>query len=633
MQRLHWFATVAAVGLIGVTAGVLSSGPLTAQEAPESILPPGFDDPAPAPTPTPAPVPTPTAVAPPSTPGAPAPSVSPGTTLPGTAPIPGALPPVPQASSEDLARLPTVEELESMTTDELDDLLGLKPRFDIPPAARRSLAQVGVLAPAEGGMPTGSLARQPASLVRAALAGTKGPVVSRWGHILLRRALASRLAAPEGMNPVEFAALRAGVLNNIGEYAVARSIAQDVDTGNWSDALTKEALTAYIASADFVGACPAVRLQGSGNDGAQWTMMRAICNAYAGEGALAGSQLNRALSDEIAPAIDILLAQRYAGAAGRGRRAVEIEWEGVEELNPWRFALANAVGEAIPEALLEDMPGYYERTGAIAPMVPLEQRAMYSFRAAREGILSARAMVDLYSQIYADNSIMGEASSQAGRLRNAYIAPDPAARVAAMRALWGTLDGDQEEPEYGAAVLTAYAAARIMPSEGLSRYSDELVVSMLAAGLDRDAASWAGVIEQGSVAWALIAVGRAQSSGVGAEGVDAFIDNDDSEEYRRSAFLVAGLAGLGRISQGQSGEFAGRLDFDLSRQTRWTRMISRAADVGNPTLVALLAGLGMQGVNWSQMTPLHLYHITSALRRVGLEAEARMIAAEAVARG
>jgi hypothetical protein len=46
----------------------------------------------------------------------------------------------------------------------------------------------------------------------------------------------------------------------------------------------------------------------------------------------------------------------------------------------------------------------------------------------------------------------------------------------------------------------------------------------------------------------------------------------------------------------------------------------------------LLAGLGMQGQSWQQMTPLHLYHITSALRRVGLEAEARMIAAEAVAR-
>ena len=49
-------------------------------------------------------------------------------------------------------------------------------------------------------------------------------------------------------------------------------------------------------------------------------------------------------------------------------------------------------------------------------------------------------------------------------------------------------------------------------------------------------------------------------------------------------------------------------------------------------LVALLAGLGMQGDSWSKMTPLYLYHIVSALRQVGFEAEARMIAAEAVAR-
>jgi hypothetical protein len=41
----------------------------------------------------------------------------------------------------------------------------------------------------------------------------------------------------------------------------------------------------------------------------------------------------------------------------------------------------------------------------------------------------------------------------------------------------------------------------------------------------------------------------------------------------------------------------------------------------------------MQGTSWTQMTPLHLYHITAALTRVGLGAEARMIAAEAVARG
>ena len=46
----------------------------------------------------------------------------------------------------------------------------------------------------------------------------------------------------------------------------------------------------------------------------------------------------------------------------------------------------------------------------------------------------------------------------------------------------------------------------------------------------------------------------------------------------------------------------------------------------------MLAGLGMQGASWDRMTARHLYHIVSALRRVGLNAEARMIAAEAVAR-
>ena len=58
-----------------------------------------------------------------------------------------------------------------------------------------------------------------------------------------------------------------------------------------------------------------------------------------------------------------------------------------------------------------------------------------------------------------------------------------------------------------------------------------------------------------------------------------------------------------------------------------------AAELGNPTLVALLAGLGMQGDGWDKMTARHLFHIVRSLRQAGLENEARMIAAEAVARG
>jgi hypothetical protein len=54
------------------------------------------------------------------------------------------------------------------------------------------------------------------------------------------------------------------------------------------------------------------------------------------------------------------------------------------------------------------------------------------------------------------------------------------------------------------------------------------------------------------------------------------------------------------------------------RAIRWTGTIDGAANVNNATLVALLAGLGMQGDSWAKMTPRYLYHIISALNRVGL---------------
>ncbi|MCK0128596.1 hypothetical protein [Erythrobacter sp. F6033] len=628
MRRNYWLASAGALGVLGATGGILATSLATAQDAPESLLPPGFDDPAPAPTPTPPPTALPTAApapgsAPPVTPGNPA--------VPAPAAAPGGLPPVPTLSGDELSGLPSLEELEALTPDELDDRLGLKPKFDIPPAARRSLSQVGLLTPEEGGLATASLGKQPASLVRAILAGTKKPMVSRWGHILVRRALASRLAAPDGMNPVEFADLRAGVLNRMGEFAVARAIAQDVDTGNWDTALTSQALTSYVALTDFNGACPAVRLQGGVREDPQWVMMQAICNAYAGEGALAASQLDRGIENEIAPEIDLLLAQRYAGAAGRGRRAVEIEWDAVEDLTPWRFALANAVGEEVPQGLLNaamDGPnaGYFARSAAAAPMLPLAMREPWVQTAAQDGILSANAMVDFYSQVYADNAIGGEAGTIARSLRDAYVAARTNDRIAAMQSVWG------EERSYAGLITTAYAAARISPAEDLAGYSGALISSMLSAGLDRDAAAWRGMMADGSMGWALLAVGTAGAGSADLEALDTFADNDESADGLASAFLVAGLAGLDRLSGAERESMEGALGIDLSRTTRWTRTIERAAEVQNRTLVAMLAGLGMQGESWSQMTPLHLYHITSALRRVGLEAEARMIAAEAVSR-
>lgn len=613
MNRKTWICA-------GVAAIALSASFVAAQDAPESLLPPGFDDPEPRPTPAPTAPAAPTAPVPgqPQEPGAPT-----------VQPLPGAGDPLRELSQFDFSTIPTLEELEEMSPDELDDLLGLSPSYDIPPAARRAMTRVGVISSQEGGFPSASLARQPAALVQAALRGLERPVVSRWGHVLLRRALASRLQAPEGMSPVEFAALRVQALNNMGEYHAARSLLQDIDTGNWNMALVDAGLEAYIATADLIGTCPVVRLVGSEREDPQWRMLGAICNSYAGEGVLGGRQLDRALRDEIAPGIDVLLSQRLAGAAGRGRKAVDVEWEGVDEINPWRFAIANAVGEEIPESLRANVEPYYERVWAVTPTLSLQQRAIGADRAAREGIFSSQAAIDLYSQIYANENITGEAADRATLLREAYVANTASERVSAMQSVWG----NEDSPDYGRLVLTAYAAARIPASPDLAEHAPALIASMLTAGLDRDAAAWSEAVAQGSDAWALIAVGR---NAVGRieprEAIDSFIDEDNSADYRRSQFLLAGLAGLERVVPSDLSDFTSRTEADLTRQSRWSRAITRAADVNNAALVALLAGLGMQGEGWDRMTPRHLYFIVSSLRRVGLEAEARMIAVEAIAR-
>lgn len=607
--------------LAGASLALTSAWAL-AQDAPESLLPPGFDEPAPRPAPAPQ--------QPRSAPAQGAPAVS----APVVQPLPGTADPGDSAVAPALAfaKLPTIEELEKMSPDELEEVLGLKPTFDIPPAARRSMERIGVIGEGEGGMAATSLSAQDAGLVRAALAGNRGRLVSRWGHILLRRALASRLDAPRGMNPADFAALRASLLLRMGEAEAARALVQDIDTGNYSPLLTEAAFDAYVATADFTGVCPAIATQGDTRRDPQWEAAKAICNAFRGDSSSALSELDRALSRGTMPKIDLLLAQRYAGAAGKSRRAVTIEWDEVPDMTPWRYGLAIAVGLEPPARLRQAASTRYASIAATAPMLGLTTRADAADRVAATGVLSSTAMVDLYSQIYAAEDVTGDWATRAELLRDAYVARGPEARLEAMQQLWDGATGPQQR--YSRQVVTAYAAARLPASAELEDAAPDIIASMLTAGLDRNALRWASVADVGSEAWGLLALAaQSRNSPVEADALDSFVDNDDSANYRKSGFLVAGLAGLGRIAPETQARFAERLGYDFSGKSRWMTLIDRAADADNATLVALLAGVGMQGESWEKMTPRFLYHIVAALRKVGLEGEARMIAAEAVARG
>ena len=610
MKRLVLLTAGAALALTSVWA--------IAQDSPESLLPPGFEKPKAKPAATPGSGSGPVVQ--------PIPGESNGSSS-GPAKAPSAPRTLPNGQ-----RIPTLKELEAMTPDQLDELLGLKPKFDMPAAARRSLKRVGVLDESEGGFPAGSLGRQNPQLVQALLEGNKGRLVSRWGHILLRRALVSRMDAPAGMNPADFAGWRAGVLVRMGEGDLARALVQDVDAGNYTPPLTNAAIEAYAFTADITGICPVVIVQGGLRKDADWRVLRAICSSFQGDGAAGMAQLDRLGEEKAWPKVDLLLAQKYAGAVGKSRRAVKIEWDGVSGMTPWRYALSIAVGIEPPADLMKGAARRYALSAATAPMLGLESRANGADKAAAAGILSSAAMVDLYSQIYAQGDIKGDWANAAETLRNAYVGASPAEKMAAMRTLWD--GGADAESRYSRQVLTAYAAARMPVSGDFSGDVDDLIGAMLSAGLDQNALKWADQVNVGSVAWGMLALAAPQrAQPVDGGALNSFYSNDPSDEYRKSQFLLAGLAGLGHLDGDTAKSFADKLEIDLGRTTNWTRLIQQAADVNNRELVVLLAGIGMQGDSWARMTPLHLYHIVSALNRVGLSAEARMIAAEAIARG
>ena len=263
-------------------------------------------------------------------------------------------------------------------------------------------------------------------------------------------------------------------------------------------------------------------------------------------------------------------------------------------------------------------------------MASLAARVQAADVAAAMGVMSSADMVDLYGATFDDPGTEEALRDRTALLRTAYVASDVEDRVRAMRSLWNR--SENAFVRYSAHILTAHAAARVAPSEDLADYADDLIISMISAGFDTSAARWRQVTPQGSLGWAVLSVGLPARTQLSASDVSEFFDNDQSTEARKSAFLVAGLAGLGRLSAADRDSLADDLGIRFGGESRWSRAIRDAASAGNDGLVTLLVGMGMQGNDWSAMTPRQLYHVVAALRTVGRQAEARMIAAEAVSR-
>jgi len=592
--------------LLAGAAALLGAIPASSQEreAPESLLPPGFGDPE--------------ALPPPENKAQPAPRPAPGTPAPAPRSAPGA----------PGAPLPGLVESDQ----ELEELERPRPTnyFSIPEGEARPVDRVGRLGPGRFGLAPDAFGRASGPYLGTLMQRLDAPLPSRWASILLRRALLSRLDSPRGLHPVDWVAARADLLLRMGEADAARMLVQSVDRENYTPRMIGAAARTALATADPAGLCPLVGPAGS--DRAVWALAEAMCAALEGEPARASSLVDEARRRGGVGGVDFLLAEKIVGAGASARRAANIEWQSVDRLSAWRFGLAGAAGAEIPDRLVASAPLAIRAWFARAPMIPLERRLGAASVAASLGVFSSASLVELHS-LMLDRTDPGEAGGTvAARLRAAWADPDPAERLEAMRGLWREPEAPHER--HARLILTAGAAARIAPSADHAADAADLIASMLTAGLDRQAAAWSEVAEGGGDqrAWALLALAAPRPAvDLRAERIESYLADDDSRDRRRSRRLVAALAGLGRIGGDDASRLGRRVGLDLAGGA-WARAIDRAARDREPGTVVLLAGIGMQTSDWSGVPAAHLYRILRALRAVGLDFEARMIAAEAIAR-
>jgi hypothetical protein len=509
----------------------------------------------------------------------------------------------------------------------------VQPPVEYPGWARRDPWVVGSLDPAAHGLGDVPWGDTSGAFLTTLMRRMDTPIASRWAHIALRDALLAKARAPRDVNPIDWTAERSWLLLRMGEADAARMLVDGVDTDRFTPKMVQVAVQTALANADAAALCP---LEGGIRkyDPAIRQFVQAICASLAGDPDTASAQIDSARRFGRIGGIDLALAQKVVGAGGSGRAAT-IDWGPVDNLTAWRFGLSVATGMVPPDRLVNAASPQLRAFEARAPLLSPQQRLDSALIAAGMGVFSSQSLVDLYSAIYDATDPSDLPSTDAWQLRQAFVGKDEPTRLDAIRHLVAI--GKQGFQKEAARALVARAATLVSPDAKLAKDAPDLISAMLAAGYDRAASRWIAAVngmddEDGDRCWAMLALAGPDIADVGTSRVNSFIRRDKSPNKVRSAFLVAGLAGLGRISIDTANSLNRRYGLGLGASTSWTRVIDASAARGQAGTVLVLTGTGFQTPNWDRVPASHLFHAITALKRTGQDFTARMIAAEALSR-
>ena len=595
MRAIKRLSVAGVVAAAGISAAVL------AQDNPQSILPPGFNE-----------------------------QLPPAATNTTSAPATAQPSPSPRGETSAVA----VSSLSELSPEEQElALIEPVPQIELPAGSERDPRLAGPIPAGDAGFDETMWGGSSGKFLSRLMRSNDTPLASRWGHILLRNALLTAAPAPPDVHPADWAAERAWLLLRMGEADGARMLISGVDVADFSPKMFQVAAQSALANADPSALCPL-------RDGLEkierqiLPLVRAMCASLSGSNEVAAADIDTARRRGSFQAIDLALADKVVGAGADTSRSATIEWDPVDRLNIWRFGLATATGAVPPERLMGQVSPRVLAWQARSPIIAPEAKLAAARVATGLGVFSSQALIDLYSLIYdaTDSSDLGQ--TDAWQLRLAMVGRDQDERAGAIRKLLESANTPLEREATRAAL--ARAASRIQPDSELQDIAPDLIAAMLAGGFDREAVKWASAVEdmdeeQRDRCWALLALGAPEFR-FGGGDLAGFIGNDESPARQRSALLVAGLAGIGRISASEAGRLNRRYGFGLGRSNEWTRTIDGASSRGQTGTIAVLAATGLQADDFNSVPALHIYHLVTALNRNGQQFAARMIAAEALAR-
>jgi hypothetical protein len=503
---------------------------------------------------------------------------------------------------------------------------------------------IGLLATSEGGfgldMWQGSSRAVVATLVSRLPMGTSSRVMQD----LSRRLLLSEARVPLGEDDaIDLLWRRVERLAAGGQIDAISELLRIAPADAVEARLARIEVDALYLSGDYAGACARADGMVGGSDDPYWLKAVAFCRALRGEEAKA--MLAVGLLHEFGAAGDPSFYRLFSILTGGQAEPIE----SLPEPTALHLAMMRAANLGIPPDALEGAPPAILRGIATAPSTPGPVRVTAATRAEAVGVLDARALGRIYASLIfeADERGAPEAMIDAdgGPRTQALLYQlsqmKTVARARARALELGLVLGRAQHRYATAARVSLPAMLNLPPSLGRSALAPELVRALLTAGATTEAVAWFKVLAETDtvaadalrplihiaakdvIAWEPAMIGRWWR---------AWVPATEPGRQALGGVLLTVLEALGDEVPAADWDAlltVGGVEIEaMPAAAVWRGLAQASADERTGATVALaLIALGEEGPAGVHSAALGA--VITALRRIGLESEARALALEA----